>query len=71
MAPLLYAAKSYPFLSLDCARVEGGGRKERKGSTFAIWQPCPPLLFKTGLDCVNESRERREAIATLLSKESR
>ena len=35
-------AKFDPFLSLDCARVEGVGAKskERKGSNFAIWQPC-------------------------------
>ena len=35
-------AKYDPFLSLDCARVEGVGAqsKERKGSYFAIWQPC-------------------------------
>ena len=34
MAPLRYAAKFDPFLSLDCARVEGVGAqyKERKGS---------------------------------------
>ena len=31
MAPLRYAAKFDPFLSLDCARVEGGGRNPRKG----------------------------------------
>ena len=33
MAPLHYAAKFDPFLSLDCARVEGVGAqsKERKG----------------------------------------
>ena len=31
MAPLHYAAKFDPFLSLDCARVEGVERKERKG----------------------------------------
>ena len=39
-------AKFDPFLSLDCARVEGVGpqSKERKGSNFAIWQPC----FKVG-----------------------
>ena len=37
MAPLRYAAKFDPFLSLDCARVEGVGAqsKERKGSIFA------------------------------------
>ena len=28
-------AKFDSFLSLDCARVEGGGRKERKGLNFA------------------------------------
>ena len=35
-------AKFDPFFSLDCARVEGVGAqsKERKGSNFAIWQPC-------------------------------
>ena len=34
-------AKFDPFLSLDCARVEGVGAqsKERKGSNFDIWQP--------------------------------
>ena len=31
MAPLRYAAKFDPFLSLDCARVEGVGRNPRKG----------------------------------------
>ena len=37
MAVLRYAAKFDPFLSLDCARVEGVGAqsKERKGSNFA------------------------------------
>ena len=38
MDPLRCAAKFDPFLSLDCARVEGGGgaqSKERKGSNFA------------------------------------
>ena len=37
LAPLCYAAKLDPFLSLDCARVEGVGAqsKERKGSNFA------------------------------------
>ena len=37
MAPLGYTAKYDPFLSLDCARVEGGGlqSKERKVSNFA------------------------------------
>ena len=37
MAPLRYAAKFDPFLSLDCARVEGvvAQSKERKGTNFA------------------------------------
>ena len=37
MALLRYAAKFDPFLSLDCARVEGVGAQsnERKGSNFA------------------------------------
>ena len=37
MAPLRCAAKFDPFLSLDCARVEGVGAqsKERTGSNFA------------------------------------
>ena len=38
MAPLHYAAKFDPFLSLDCARVEGVGAQ----SNFAIWQHCIP-----------------------------
>ena len=36
MAPLRCDAKFDPFLSLDCARVEGVGAQ----SKFAIWQPC-------------------------------
>ena len=37
MVPLCYTAKFDPFLSLDCARVEGVGAqsKKRKGSNFA------------------------------------
>ena len=43
MALLRCAAKFDFFLSLDCARVEGVGEQseERKGSSFAIWQPWP------------------------------
>ena len=38
--PRLPDGKFDPFLSLDCARVEGvrAQSKERKGSNFAIWQ---------------------------------
>ena len=41
MAPLRYAAKFDPFLSLDCAPTSStlAQSKERKGSNFAIWQP--------------------------------
>ena len=36
-------AKFDPFLSLDCAPTPStlAQSKERKGSNFAIWQPCP------------------------------
>ena len=42
MAPLRYAAKFDPFLSLHCAPTPSTlpQSKERKGSNFAIWQPC-------------------------------
>ena len=42
MAPLRYAAKFDPFLSLDCAPTPSTlvQSKERKRSNFAIWQPC-------------------------------
>ena len=42
MAPLRYAAKFDPFLSLGCAPTPStlAQSKERKGSNFAIWQPC-------------------------------
>ena len=41
MAPLRYAAKFDPFLSLDGAPTPStlAQSKERKGSNFAIWQP--------------------------------
>ena len=42
MAQLRYTAKFDPFLSLDCAPTPStlAQSKERKGSNFAIWQPC-------------------------------
>ena len=42
MAPLRYAAKFDPILSLDCAPTPStlALSKERRGSNFAIWQPC-------------------------------
>ena len=47
MAPLGYAAKFDPFLSLDCARVDsmGAQSKERKGSNFAV-QPSGAIVQK-------------------------
>ena len=46
MAPLRYAAKLDPFLSLDCAPTPSllAQSKERKGSNFAIWQHCHQAL---------------------------
>ena len=46
MAPLRYAAKLDPFLSLDCASTPSNPAqsKERKGSNFAIWQDSIPLF---------------------------
>ena len=40
VAPLRYAAKFDPFLSLDCTPTPStlAQSKERKGSNFAIWQ---------------------------------
>ena len=51
MAPLRYAAKVDPFLSLDCAPTPStlAQYKERKESNFAIWQPCDQE-FRTRLD---------------------
>ena len=42
MAPLCCAAKFDPFLSLECTPTPStlAQSKERKGSNFAIWQPC-------------------------------
>ena len=44
-------AKFDPFLSLDCAWVEGVGAqsKERKESNFAIWQPWRRSLARSAL----------------------
>ena len=49
MAPLRYAAKFDPFLFLDCAPTPStlAQSKERKGSNFAIWQPCCWSLLVT------------------------
>ena len=38
MAPLLYAAKFDPFLSLDCARVDGVGAQSKEKGRDQILQ---------------------------------
>ena len=50
MAPLRYAAKFDPFLSLDCAPTPStlAQSKERKGSNVAIWQPWPQADLERG-----------------------
>ena len=50
MAPLHYAAKFDPFLSLDCAPTPStlAQSKERKRSNFAIWQPCMQIPYVGG-----------------------
>ena len=53
MAPLRCAAKFDPCLSLDCAPPQS---KERKGSNFAIWQPC----LKDEVYGDNKSKERAD-----------
>ena len=52
MAPLRYAAKLDPFLSLDCTPTQSTlvQSKESKQSNFAIWQYCSPSApsFRVG-----------------------
>ena len=50
MAPLRYATKFDPFLSLDCAPTPStlAQSKERKESNFAIWQPCAGVAHAQG-----------------------
>ena len=44
-------AKFDPFLSLDCAPTPStlAQSKERKGSNFAIWQPCRQAVDDSGI----------------------
>ena len=55
MAPLCYAAKFDPFLSLDCAPTPStlAQSKERKGSNFAI---CPVDFAREGEIVDDDSR---------------
>ena len=57
MAPLHYAAKFDPFFSLDCSPMPStlAQSKERKGSNFAIWQPCPSIPYS--LSCFHLAAE--------------
>ena len=62
MAPLCYAAKFDPFLSLDCAPTPStlAQSKERKGSNFAIWQPwngAPAALWIRAIKLTLEMNE--------------
>ena len=61
LAPLRYAAKFDPFLSLDCAPTPStlAQSKERKGSNFAIWQPCHQALGRGRRRCRGKSTRRR------------
>ena len=78
MAPLHYAAKFDPFLSLDCALTPStlAQSMERKGSTFDIWKkqeakaPATPMRAPAasvlGLDRLAAVKREREAIAKRL-----
>ena len=58
MAPLRYAAKCDPFPSLDCAPTPStlAQSKEKKGSNFAIWQPCVQGHLIKNIDRVRKDR---------------
>ena len=69
MAPLCYAAKFDPFLSLDCVPTPStlAQSKERKGSNFVIWQPytkvlIPPkdMMKKLHTECVDEKAVKEQ-----------
>ena len=53
MAPLRYATKFDPFLSLDCAPTPStlAQSKERKGSNFATWQHWWRIAFMVQCGC--------------------
>ena len=63
MSPLRYTAKFDPFLSLDCAPTPSNQAqsKERKGSNFAIWQPCFVKLFQKDILSMNFCHKRFES----------
>ena len=68
MAPLRYAAKFDPFLSLDYTPTPSilAQSKGRKGSNFAIWQPCRnkrSAAAKAGAEKVKRRRRGRRQIS--------
>ena len=80
MAPLRCAAKFDPFLSLDCAPTPSSlvQSKERKGSNFAIWQPCFQEFIVEGFETkaknfptrkLYEKRREHELLVDKYSKE--
>ena len=75
MAPLCYAAKLDPFLSLDCAPTPStlAQSKERKGSKFSIWQPWRPsfLLPSHTLRLHSARTAANEALPSLSPARSR
>ena len=60
MAPPRYAAKFDLFLSLDCAPTPStlAQSKERKGSNFAIWQPCIKAISMDKRGCYATGERR-------------
>ena len=75
MAPLRYAAKFDPFLSLDCAPMPStlAQSKERKGSNFAIWQPWLQSTQTQPLSSTNFLQEldrvTKEIVAAVLAEQ--
>ena len=67
MAPLRYAAKFDPFLSLDCAPTPStlAQSKERKGSNFAIWQPREQALAAVTEDPVDAYKLKRHTVGEM------
>ena len=59
MAPLRYAAKFDPFLSLDCARVEGVGAQRKEGIKFChLATLVQSRLFGMAKCVIDEERKR-------------
>ena len=67
---MLRCKKFDPFLSLDCTPTPStlAQSKERKGSSFAIWQPCH---LSTLLTCKNLSKAGFVCLAILIASSAR